>query len=279
MRGRSHQRLFRLESMLGIVLSLTPNLASATSYIILASQRRTIIIAADTLVIKTHSESDHVGQALEKHCKIARLGNFGFVASGTTGYLKAGSGDSIRDWDTVVDARNAYKHNPNKPSAIVDAWAAITLNHFRTLYRVNPKRFGSIDSLILWGCFALFDSKGNPYVIEKKVVFKSKQASVEMETENVPIADGILVANNPITQELIATHPKVYFDRWQSEQIKINAKDRDWKLAEFFILTTADLDEHVGKMVDVLELYPKSKSRWIQNFTCPQSTALRQKLR
>ena len=245
--------------------------AMATSIVIQVDRDR-ILIAADTRGGKLNPSSKLFEEA---ECKIIPLGNAAFTVTGNVDYTQNQPNDSISSWDARTDAREAYAEQHGDLLATADNWAIRAKRHFLSFYLANPGRVKQLaqanDQNILLAGFFLGFQDGKAVLLARLIYLDEHTSSCILDKQVAYPARDAPYSSHGITQELIDGHSERAHAAnadWQKKLPSIPADSQAFRRMEFLIQVTSTLDDTVGMRVNILEIFPTEKARWLQNLTC-----------
>jgi hypothetical protein len=236
-----------------------------------------IILAADTRanVLKKSSNPKTEHAFHDDVCKVVALGKFGFAATGYSDYKRVELGDMVSDWNANEDARTSYASHADSLLEMADDWGRRAIQHYSTFYLTAPDRVKTFArandaNILVQGVFAGWDTNGQPTLIFVRVTLDQTALPPIVGTRYVFPQRDLPYTTNGNTQKLIEGDPeqtRAIGKNWKKRSKKFPESQRDWRLVEFLVRSTSDIDETVGKDVDVLEVQP-SGSTWLQNSSC-----------
>lgn len=249
--------------------------ANATSIIFKFEDKR-IYIAADTrysmkpsiatpLVIKDfHDDS----------CKIVPLGKAAFAVTGISVYHSLVPG-YLDEWDATDDAKKLYAANSGNLDKVVAEWSRRALDHYINYYKKEPsvvrnRASEKADHILVAGFFAGWSKQNQPLLSIEIVKFDENQTEPNAVHLLYPAKD-LFYSPHAITQELISGNTELaknVHTKWKALSNKDPNAYPDWRWLEFLIQSTSVYDDNVGEKVNVLEIPPSGKYRWLQNLTC-----------
>jgi hypothetical protein len=261
-----------------VLLSLLVTYGSATSIVVKLDKQR-IILAADTRQDRLDAPSGISHHSFhDDGCKILPLGKAAMGASGNMDYKRNDPSDSIPDWDTLSDAKEAYKLHGEDLRKVADEWAQRGASHYNIFYKVASLRVRELastnsDHVLVDAFFVEWDTSREPLLIWEKVYLdENPPMLVRTSSQMLPYRE-LPYTTNFTTQQLVEGDParvKTTAARWKSESLEMTEAERDWRSLEFLIKVTSEYEESVGSRVNVLEIPLGGQAQWLQNLTCPK---------
>jgi hypothetical protein len=174
-------------------------------------------------------------------------------------------------WNPLDDARLVSTLH-NDPQKMADDWASRVKKFFDVFYVHQPARVQemaalSSDGILVSGYFAGWYNQ-RPELVEVAVILSGGQIT---SVSNIKSESSAPYTTNAITRELIAgasERARVVTKKWNARSSKIPMRERDWRMAAFYVRATSEYDQSVGdQKPDVLEV-KSSGVRWVQNTAC-----------
>lgn len=197
--------------------------------------------------------------------------------SGQIDYVKNSPSDGVPDWNALLDAQAFYERDGDSVQAMATNWGQRAKTHYENFYLVRPQRvrdMASINSerVLVDAFFTGWNREGDvPLLVWEKVYLdEGSFPTIRVSSQVLPFRE-VPYTSNGLTQELIegnTDRTRSVAKKWQSASRRVAKGERHWRWVEFLIRSTHDYEEDVGQSVNVLQILPGHKAKWLQNLTC-----------